>query len=111
MTNLARHFVTVVGTSRSGRYCLIRSRHTASRPRNASSAAMLVSRAAALFDRIESVPLSDRPSVAPQLTLTVGEAAPDPDRDRIGRILSVAALQSLWKQRYTIEDLLARGLK
>ena len=23
----------------------------------------------------------------------------------------VAALQSLWKQRYTIEDLLARGLK
>ncbi|WP_417479689.1 hypothetical protein [Maricaulis maris] len=51
--------------------------------------------ASALFDRIESVPLSDRPSVAPQLTLTVGEAAPDPDRDRIGRILSVAALQSL----------------
>jgi hypothetical protein len=32
---------------------------------------------------------------SPALTLRVGEAAPAPDRERIGRILSVAALQSL----------------
>ncbi|WP_291842215.1 hypothetical protein [Maricaulis sp.] len=51
--------------------------------------------ASALFDHLDAAPLSDRTSVAPQLTLTVGEAIPDPDRDRIGRILSVAALQSL----------------
>jgi hypothetical protein len=31
----------------------------------------------------------------PQLSLTVGDAAIDPDRDRIGRILSVAALQAI----------------
>ncbi|RKQ95218.1 hypothetical protein [Maricaulis maris] len=51
--------------------------------------------ASALFEHMDAAPLSDRASVAPQLTLTVGEAVPDPDRSRIGRILSVAALQSL----------------
>ncbi|MFY0637042.1 hypothetical protein [Maricaulis maris] len=50
--------------------------------------------ASALFDHYDAPPTT-APSVAPQLSLTVGEAAPDPDRDRIGRILSVAALQSL----------------
>ncbi len=50
--------------------------------------------ASALFDHYDAPPPLAS-SVAPQLTLTVGEAAPDPDRDRIGRILSVAALQSL----------------
>ena len=34
-------------------------------------------------------------AMAPQLSLTVGEAAIDPDRQRIGRILSVAALEDL----------------
>ncbi|WP_339739898.1 hypothetical protein [uncultured Maricaulis sp.] len=46
--------------------------------------------------------LYDHPEIArmgayatPQLTLTVGDAVIDPDRDRIGRILSVAALQAI----------------
>jgi hypothetical protein len=33
--------------------------------------------------------------MAPQLSLTVGETASDPDRQRLGRILSVAALEDL----------------
>jgi len=51
--------------------------------------------ASSLFEHHEAAPAPGSTSVAPQLTLTVGEAAPDPDRQRIGRILSVAALQSL----------------
>jgi hypothetical protein len=49
--------------------------------------------ASALFERTHPVPVDA--SLNPQLSLTVGEAMPDPDRTRIGRILSVAALQSL----------------
>jgi len=52
--------------------------------------------ASALFEPLDldtAVPLDD--TLSPQLSLTVGEAVPDPDRTRIGRILSVAALQSL----------------
>lgn len=53
--------------------------------------------ASALFEHLEpmdtATPLDD--TLAPQLSLTVGEAVPDPDRTRVGRILSVAALQSL----------------
>lgn len=49
--------------------------------------------ASALFERLDAVPVDS--ALGPQLTLTVGEATPDPDRTRIGRILSVAALQSL----------------
>ncbi|WP_300541389.1 hypothetical protein [Maricaulis sp.] len=49
--------------------------------------------ASALFERLDAVPVES--ALGPQLTLTVGEATPDPDRTRIGRILSVAALQSI----------------
>ena len=52
--------------------------------------------ASALFEPLDldtALPLDD--ALSPQLSLTVGEAVPDPDRTRIGRILSVAALQSL----------------
>ena len=53
--------------------------------------------ASALFEHLEPVnagtPLDD--TLSPRLSLTVGEAVPDPDRTRVGRILSVAALQSL----------------
>jgi|GEM_PF-675615 len=52
--------------------------------------------ASALFEPLDldtAPPLDD--ALSPQLSLTVGEAVPDPDRTRIGRILSVAALQSL----------------
>lgn len=53
--------------------------------------------ASALFERIApldvATPVDD--TLTPQLSLTVGEAVPDPDRSRVGRILSVAALQSL----------------
>jgi hypothetical protein len=51
--------------------------------------------ASSLFERYEPSAVSSRASIAPQLTLTVGDAAADPDRERIGRILSVAALQAL----------------
>lgn len=53
--------------------------------------------ASALFSHLPPVdaalPVED--TLAPQLSLTVGEAVPDPDRTRLGRILSVAALQAL----------------
>lgn len=49
--------------------------------------------ASALFEHGTSTPVDE--SLAPQLTLNVGRAARNPDRERIGRILSVAALQSL----------------
>ena len=49
--------------------------------------------ASALFERLDRVAVDS--ALGPQLTLTVGEATPDPDRTRIGRILSVAALESL----------------
>ena len=49
--------------------------------------------ASALFDLGEIDTASDLST--PQLSLTVGEAAADPDQDRIGRILSVAALQAI----------------
>jgi hypothetical protein len=48
--------------------------------------------ASALFDDGMSPSVE---AASPALTLRVGDAAPAPDRERIGRILSVAALQSL----------------
>lgn len=49
--------------------------------------------ASALYEHAEIARISAY--ATPQLSLTVGDAAPDPDRDRIGRILSVAALQAI----------------
>lgn len=51
--------------------------------------------ASALFGHALNAPAPQQPGAAPELSLTVGEAVQDPDRQRIGRILSVAALQSL----------------
>ena len=50
--------------------------------------------ASELFETGATASASDA-AMAPQLSLTVGEAAVDPDRQRIGRILSVAALEDL----------------
>ncbi|WP_203293264.1 hypothetical protein [Maricaulis parjimensis] len=49
--------------------------------------------ASALFHQSDAAGIND--AMSPDLTLNVGHAAVDADRDRVGRILSVAALQSL----------------
>ena len=49
----------------------------------------------AASELFETSATADNTAMAPQLTLTVGETAIDPDRQRIGRILSVAALEDL----------------
>ncbi|MHA6289221.1 hypothetical protein [Maricaulis sp. CAU 1757] len=51
--------------------------------------------ASALFERMDIPAARVNAAPSPHLTLNVGEAAPDPDRTRVGRILSVAALQSI----------------
>ncbi|MCR9266664.1 MAG: hypothetical protein NXI03_03765 [Alphaproteobacteria bacterium] len=49
--------------------------------------------ASALFEP-PSAGLTDE-AIGPELTLTVGQTTRNPDRERVGRILSIAALQSL----------------
>jgi PHD/YefM family antitoxin component YafN of YafNO toxin-antitoxin module len=55
--------------------------------------------ASALFAESTTPPIDD--SLSPQLSLTVGAPQTTPDRTRIGRILSIAALQGLGDQTDT----------
>ena len=76
--------------------------HAGSTPMVPLSSDFLLSLDSRLGGVVPASALYEHPEIArisayatPQLSLTVGDAAVDPDRERIGRILSVAALQAI----------------